>query len=145
FGITGKKSRRKPQTVVIQLIGKKPDGTVGEEAVFSDQHIQLNKPYYLAASVRLATGKEKGLVTFYLKDLSNDDEPLLIAKVPHAISAGIANEHPMTIGNRGRPLDGGFDGLLDDVRLSETAMGVDQLLFTHEGTNKHTVGYWQFE
>jgi hypothetical protein len=144
FAVTGKGSRRKPQTLVMQMIGTKAEGTLGEEAVFSDQHIALNKPYYVAAAVRLATATEPGLVTFYVKDLSNDDEPLLTAKVKHAITGGLANTQPLVLGNRGKGT-AGFDGLLDDVRLSDTALGVDQLLFTHEGTNRHTVGYWQFE
>jgi hypothetical protein len=145
FGVTGKKSRRKPQTVVMQLVGKKADGTVGEDAVFSDQHVALNKPYYLAAAVTLATDKEPGQVAFHLKDLSNDDEPLLTAKVKHSIVAGLDNKVPMTIGSRGGKGQAGFDGLVDDVRVSTAALGVEQLLFTREGTNKHTHGYWQFE
>jgi hypothetical protein len=145
FGVTGKQSRRKPQTVVLQMFGNKQDGSFGEEALFSDQHIALNKPYYLAASVKLATEKEKGLVTFYLKDLSNDDEPLLVAKIPHGITGGLKNDAPLTIGGRGGKGPSGFDGLIDDVRFSDSPLGVDQLLFTHEGVNKNTVGYWQFE
>jgi len=142
FGITGKKSRRKPQTVVMQLFGKKADGTVVEEALFADLHVQMNKPYYLAASVKLA-GKTPGEVMFYLKDLSNDDEPLLTAKLEHAIVGGMTNAQPLTLGSRGKA--GTFDGMLDDVRLSDQALGVDKLLFTHEGVIKSTIGYWQFE
>ena len=36
FGITGKQSRRKPQTVVLQLVGHDRDGKLIEEAAFSD-------------------------------------------------------------------------------------------------------------
>lgn len=143
FGITGKQSRRKPQTLVIQLIGQKQYGGFGEEAIFSDQHIQLNKPYYIAASVKLATDKP-GVVTFYVKDLSNDDEPLLIAKVEHKITGGFQNKLPFSIGAKGEK-GSFFDGMIDDVRLSKVALGVDQLLFTNEAINQHTVGYWQFE
>lgn len=145
FGITGKQSRRKPQTLVLQIFGKKRDGTVGEAAIFSDQHIALNKPYYMAAAVTMATEKAPGRVVFYLKDLSNDDEPLLTATVPHEIIGQFATKQPMTLGRRGTKPGAEFDGLLDDVRLSGTALGVDELLFTREGTSKHTVGYWQFE
>ena len=144
FGITGKQSRRKPQTLALQLVGKKADGKFGEEAIFSDQTIQLNKPYYLAAAVKLARDEQPGEVAFYVKDLSNDDEPLLIAKVPHQNAGAFRNERPFTIGGRGVK-DSFFDGLVDDVRLSSAALGIDQLLFTNEGVNKHTVGYWQFE
>lgn len=145
FGVSGKQSRRKPQTLVLQLAGKKKDGTFGEEAVFSDQHIRLNKPYYVAAAVKLA-GDKPGAVTFYVKDLSNDDEPLLTAAVPHTVTGGFGNRLPLTLGGRGgKSTAGFFDGLLDDVRLSQGALGVEQLLFTAEGVNRQTVGYWQFE
>ncbi len=145
FGITGKKSRRKPQTLVLQMYGKKRDGTFGEAAVFSDQHVTLDKPYYVAAACRFATEQAHGEITFYLKDLSNDDEPLLVARVEHDLLGGVDNRLPMAIGSMSAPQRGIFDGLIDDVRWSDTALGVDQLLFTHEGVNKHTAGYWQFE
>ena len=144
FGVTGKKSRRKPQTLVMQMFGKKPDGKVGEEAIFSDQHIQLDKPYYVSASVKLA-GEKPGEVAFFVKDLSNDDEPLLVARVPHAITGGFENERPLMLGGRGAKVEYSFDGLIDDVRLSRTALGVGELLFTSEGTSQQTIGYWLFE
>ncbi|MSU27180.1 MAG: DUF1549 domain-containing protein [Pedosphaera sp.] len=144
FGITGRQSRRKPQTLVLQCAGKKANGTFGEEAIFSDQHIQLNKPYYLAAAVRLARDGKPGEVTFYVKDLSNDDEPLLVAKVAHQLASGFDNKLPFTIGMRGTK-GSHFDGLVDDVRLSRGALDVEHLLFTNEAVNKATAGYWQFE
>ena len=144
FGVTGKQSRRKPQTLVLQIYGKKLDGSFGEEALFSDQNIQLNKPYYLSVSVKLAREGQPGEATFFVKDLSNDDEPLLTAELPHKVAGGFQNQHPFTIGGRAKK-GGDFDGLIDDVRLSDAALGVDQLLFTNEGVNKHTIGYWQFE
>jgi mono/diheme cytochrome c family protein len=145
FGVTGKKSRRKPQTLVLQIYGRKLDGSFGEEALFSDQNIQLNRPYYLAVSVKLARDGRPGEAAFYVKDLSNDDEPLLIARLPHQVTGGFENKEPFTIGGRAPEKGGKFDGLIDDVRLSNAALGVDQLLFTNEGINKNTVGYWQFE
>jgi hypothetical protein len=86
-----------------------------------------------------------GAVTFFLKDLSNDDEPLLVAKVGHAIRGGFGNTLPLTIGGRGGRREGHFDGLIDDVRLSDGALGVDQLLFTAEGDSRRALGYWRFE
>ncbi len=35
--------------LVMQMYGKKKDGTFGEAAVFSDQNVALNTPYYVAA------------------------------------------------------------------------------------------------
>ncbi len=146
LGVTGLGSRRKPQTLALQLVGRKLDGSVGEEAVFADHHVALNKPYYLAVAVHLASAKSPGRATFFVKDLSNDDEPLLVAAVPHAVAGGLGNPLPLTLGGRGGPRkDAGFDGLLDDVRLSDAALGVDQLLFTREGATPRTVGYWRFE
>lgn len=145
FGITGKGSRRKPQTLVLQLTGTKLDGKVANEAIFSDQHISLDKPYYIAAAVKLAEDGKPGEVSFYVKDLSNDDEPLLVAKVNHTITGGYASKNPFTIGGRTGQGQSFFDGLIDDVRLSNKALGVDQILFTSETLNKHVVGYWQFE
>jgi hypothetical protein len=143
FGITGKQSRRKPQTLVLQLIGTRLDGSTGEEALFSDQTLQINKPYYVSAAVKLAADGKPGAVTFRVKDLSNDDEPLLTARVPHAVTGGFANHLPLTLG--GRDGDAYFDGLIDDVRLSNKALDVDRLLYTTEAIGRDTVGYWQFE
>ena len=156
FGITGKGSRRKPQTLVLQLHGRLSDGSYGEQAIFSDQHIQLDKPYYLAAALKLATGTpandatpggdaRRGSVTFFVKDLSNDDEPLLVATVAHSLIGGYANQLPLGIGGQSSGTRSFFDGLVDNVRLSDSALPVDQLLFTNEGINQQTVGYWEFE
>ena len=60
FGISGKGSRRKPQSLVLQLIGQHRDGHVGEAAIFSDQTVPLNKPCLVRAEVTLATNSEGG-------------------------------------------------------------------------------------
>ncbi len=145
FGITGKKSRRKPETLVLQMFGKKLDGSFGEDAIFSDQHLEPNKPYYLAASVKLASATASGKVTFFVKDLSNDEDPLLAAEVEHTIAGGFANAEPFTIGGRVGNKESWFDGLIDDVRLSNAALRNEQLLLTKEGTASETVAYWRFE
>jgi hypothetical protein len=66
-------------------------------------------------------------------------------KLTHNIVGGIDNNEPLVLGARGLKGQSGFDGLIDDIRLSESALETADLLFTREGTNKHTVGYWQFE
>jgi len=145
LGVTGKGSRRKPQTLVLQMWGKKRDGSFGEAAVFSDQHVELNKPYFVAATVKMASSTEAGEITFYLKDLSNDDEPILIARVPHEITGGLQNEEPVTIGGRGTDAGGHFDGLIDDVRVSAGVLSEERLAYTAEAAAEQTVGYWRFE
>ena len=144
LGITGHGSRRKPQTVVLQMAGKTSDGKPVEVALFSDQHVEINKPYYLGVSVRLARNHVPGEAKFYLKDLSNDDEPVMVATLPHEIGSDIQTTAPLRLGSRDAK-SGHFDGLLDDVRLSRGALKREQLLLTAEGVTGQTVGYWQFE
>ena len=139
FAVTGQGSRRKPQTLVMQIIGRKQDGAVGEEAIFSDQTLGLGKPYFVAAVVRLAIGKEPGEVTFYVKDLANDDEPLSVVRVPHKITGGFQNQLSLNLGGRAAK-SGGFDGMIDNVRLSTAALPEVELLLNHEGAGEMTAG-----
>jgi Protein of unknown function (DUF1553)/Protein of unknown function (DUF1549)/Planctomycete cytochrome C len=145
FGITGKGSRRKPQTLVVVLWGKRQDGTLGEAAVFSDQLVELNKPYFGAAAIEPATETSPGHVTFYLKDLSNDDDPLQVARVEHNMMTDLENDVPITIGGCGAKSLAVFDGLIDDIRISKTLVPESRLLLTSEIVTNDTVGFWRFE
>lgn len=145
LGVTGKGSRRKPQTLVFQLHGDRRVGSFGEQALFSDHYVELNKPYYVGAVVRLATTASPGSVTFYLKDLSNDDEPLSTVTIPHDVISGFQNDEPLSIGCRSTEQQAVFDGLIDDVRLTRGPLAQNQLLLTVEGMAPETLGYWQFE
>lgn len=144
FGVTGKASRRKPQTLVLQMWGELLNGSFGEAAVFSDQAIELNKPYFAAVTVQMA-GEKPGSVTFYLKDLSNDDEPIQVVERSHEIVGKIDNGSPFTIGGRSSTSSGTFDGFLDDVRLSNRSLESSQLLLESDIVQPVTVGYWRFE
>jgi hypothetical protein len=145
FGITGMRSRRTPMVLAFHGYGPKKDGSFGEFAVFSSLKLQMNKPYYVAASVRLAQGDQPGSVEFSMKDLSNDDEPLLHDSVELALAHLPPVKEPFTIGGRGVSGGGLFDGAIDDVRLSSTPLPVEKLLFQREDVNESTVGYWRFE
>ncbi|TWU03142.1 DUF1553 domain-containing protein [Neorhodopirellula pilleata] len=145
FGVTGKGSRRKPQTLVLQAFGKLQNGKVGEAAIFSDQHIEMDTPYYASASVKLATGDQPGTVTFFLKDLSNDDEPLGTAVIEHTLAGDIGNASPLTIGRVAGNQPAVFDGLIDDVRLVNRAIGEEEILYTTEKVIPGLIGFWQFE
>ncbi|WP_404307305.1 PSD1 and planctomycete cytochrome C domain-containing protein [Neorhodopirellula lusitana] len=145
FGVTGKGSRRKPQTLVLHAYGQMQNGAIGEAAIFSDQHIDMNIPYYASASVTMATEDDPGEVTFYLKDLSNDDAPLMVAKIPHKLMGDINNQVSFTLGGVDGSNSGGFDGLIDDVRLVNRAIKVDEILHTVEREIPDTIGFWKFE
>ncbi len=144
FGITGKQSRYKPQTLVLLLNGT---GSPANEAepIFSGMTLEIGKPYYVAVAVRSDDTSPNG-VTFYAKDLSNDDLPMQVAAVPHATSGGIAGKCDFTLGARGGEKHSVWDGLIDDVRLSRAALPAEQLLLNSaQATSEATVGYWRFE
>jgi hypothetical protein len=145
LGVTGQQSRRKPQTLALQMVGKKRDGTFGEVVAFSDHHLTLHKPYYVAAAVTPATPEAEGKVAFYFKDLSNDDEQLLTATVPHELAGGLANREPIIIGGRSGGTDSFFHGIIDDVRLARGALPLGQLLYTAETATAMASGWWRFE
>ncbi len=145
FGVTGRGSRRKPQTLVLQMIGQQAAGELSEAALFSDQHVEIDTPYYAAACVTLAKDGQPGTVKFYLKNLSNDDEPLLVAEIEHQVTGGFANGLPLTFGRVDGDKPAVFDGLIDDVRLVMRSLPVDQLLYSAEKVVADTIGYWQFE
>jgi hypothetical protein len=121
LGITGKGSRRKPQTLVMQLWTGEPGKPVTETAIFSDQRVELNRSYQLIVSNRNPNGSKKGEVRFFLRDLSNPDEAAQIATIPHEAKGGLTSDLPLRLGSRAMPGDGianPFDGIIDDVRIS---------------------------
>jgi hypothetical protein len=144
FGITGKQSRYKPQTLVLQMNG---EGSPEKEAepIFSGMHLEVGKPYYVAVTVRVADLSPSG-ITFYAKDLSNDDLPMQIANAPHTTTGKIRGHSDLMLGARGTGKGSVWDGLIDDVRLSRAALPAESLLINSaQALGDQTVGYWRFE
>ncbi len=145
FGVTGKGSRRKPQTLVMQMVGRQPGGgALTEAAVFSDQHVALDTPYYAAAAVAPATADGPGSVTFFLKDLSDNDTPISVVTHPQNL-ATVGNAAPVAIGRTGVKPQHLFDGLIDDVRISRGLLDLESTLFTDESPAAGTLAHWTFE
>jgi hypothetical protein len=145
LGVTSRKSAFKPQTLVLQIAGDAKKHGTDYEAIFSGLHIELNKPYFVAMSVHLGDKDKKG-VTFYAKDLSNDDEPMQSVRCAHQMTSLPHSDAVFTIGGRdAAKVEHNWDGLIDDVRLSNGVLRHEQLLLTAEGVTDRTVGYWQFE
>ncbi len=144
LGVTGKKSAYRPQNLVLQLWGQDAKGKAAYEAIFSGLHLQLNRPYYVAVAVNVQDASDKG-VTFYLKDLANDEEPVLVYSTTHKVMKMSPARGPFTIGGTAGKQERSWDGMVDDVRLSNSALPQKQLLINTNGTTKDTVGYWQFE
>lgn len=151
LGLTGKQSRRKPQTLVLQLFGKQ-DKSTREIALFSDQKVELGHPYQLAVSLKHSRGAKPGLVRFYLRDLSNPDEPAQEATLEWSGKESLASSFPMRIGSRPGAtagIEAPFDGLIDDVRIvkgffSGPAGGVG-MASTGIETGGPDLGRWTFE
>ena len=145
FGVTGKQSRYKPQTLVL-LLNSDDARRTEPEPIFSALHLEIGKPYYVAVSAKLSD-KAAG-ITFYAKDLSNDDLPVQIATAPHRTTGGIRSDADFTVGARGGSgaTTHVWDGIIDDVRLSRAALPAEALLL-NSGQQLHetTVGYWKFE
>ncbi|MGC3969663.1 MAG: DUF1553 domain-containing protein [Pirellulales bacterium] len=145
LGVTSRKSQFKPQMLVLQLWGEDEEGNRAYEPIFSSLHVQLNKPYFVAVTVKVRDTEPTG-ITFYAKDLSNDDEPMLSSQNSHRIVRIPMERGMFTIGGCGdRSYTKVWDGLIDDVRLSSTVLRNEQLLLTAEQLGPKTVGFWEFE
>ncbi len=143
-GVTGKKSRYKPGTLVLQLSGTGSPAADNAEPIFSGLSVEPGKPYFIAVAIKLADTAESG-ITFYVKDMTNDDEPMIAANVPHTTTANIRGTAPLTIGGRSGEAKHLWDGVIDDMRLSNAALAKEELLVTKEGASEQTRGYWRFE
>jgi hypothetical protein len=145
LGVTSAKSRYEPQNLVLQLAcdPKRPGG--GYEVIASDFKVDLHKTYYVAVSVRMGDTSEAG-VTFYIKDIGDMDAPLKSVGVRHKLTGSYANGSALVIGGRdSRPVHG-WDGLIDEVRISRKALGKDELLYSDGLPAKGAVaGHWVFE
>jgi hypothetical protein len=136
FGVTGKGSRRKPRTMVIQLWGRKRDGSFGEAALFSGADVTLGHTYHAAVAVRLADAKRGGTVTFYLRDLTSKDAPTQVVVLPHEVTESVTVAPRLVIGGTGTGASSQFDGLLDEVRWHAGVLAADQLAAAGEITRE---------
>ena len=150
FGVTSEKSKYRPRNLIIQL-ARAGSGQSGDYAVVpSDIHLELQRPYYVAASVRVLDPADRS-VTFYVKDLSDNDAPMIVKRVEHSFDGTHSAACEFAIGGRdaksnGKEDGGGsvWDGLIDDVRLSFGALARGELLW-ERGSGGKVVGFWTFE
>ena len=145
FGVTGLKSRRAPRVLVLQAHGPLLDGTFGEAVQFSNLRIEMNKPYYASAAVRYADKNGPGEVSFTLKDLANDDEPLLHDRVVTNLTGVRTATQPIQLGGKGADRESSFHGVIDDLRLSAGALTDQDLLYSNEDNRPSALGFWRFE
>ena len=145
FGVTSTKSAYQPRNLILQLVGS-PPGQAGTgkptyEVIASNLRPELNRPHYVAVSVKLAESSEAG-ITFYLQDLSQPDARLQTAAISHTVTGHFRPDLNLVLGDRdGR--SSRWDGLLDNVRISAAALKADELLI-NSGAGRRVVGFWQF-
>lgn len=144
FGVTSTKSKYQPRNLILQLVGDPAKGGGGYEVIASDLRPELDKPYYLAASVRIGETGPEG-ITFYMKDLSRDGAPLEKAQAAHKVSGHYRSSVPFTIGGRANTNRHFWDGLVDEMRLTAKALAEDQLLLHQQERQTETVGHWTFD
>ena len=128
FGVTSTRSKYQPRNLILQMVGGFADGKQRQyEVIASNLRPQLNKPYYVAVSVRVKDRSKTG-ITFYMKDLSSKDTPLQTAQVEHQVSGNYRANLPIVIGGRHRQTRHRWDGLIDELRISSKALKADELL-----------------
>ncbi|MEX0818035.1 MAG: DUF1553 domain-containing protein, partial [Pirellulaceae bacterium] len=139
FGVTSTKSRYQPRNLILQLVGTADDGELHYEVIPSDLRPELNRPYYLAVSVRLSDTSNEG-ITFYMQDLSRDDSELQIAHVAHEVNHDIRPNDPPSIG--GRMGTHVWDGLIDRIQIHGAALSDNEL---RGEKSPHQIVDWAFE
>lgn len=87
--------------------------------------LALNTDYYVGVTVDMADSSAAG-ITFYLQDLTNGGA-MQIASVAHTAATLFNSNQPLTIGATAQP-SSTWNGLIDEVRISDTKLTGDQLL-----------------
>ncbi|MGB7347888.1 MAG: DUF1553 domain-containing protein, partial [Pirellulaceae bacterium] len=149
LGVTSDKSAFQPRNLILQLVGKTDEGEkVHYEVVASGLRVPLNKPCYVAASVRLNDPSDKG-VMFYLRDLSSPDAKLQSASAKHTVVSGVHGNQALVIGSRLGKSDQPshqWDGLVSNLRIENRwrDLTVTPQADSADGLPTYTVDY-QFE
>src|SRR2546430_17658230 len=86
-------------------------------------------------------------VTFYLKDMTDMDAGLKSVSIKHAATGSYASKAALVIGGRDSKPPQGWDGLIDEVRISRKALSKDELLYGdgHAPASGALCAHWIFE
>lgn len=124
LGVTSEKSAFKPRNLILQFVGLDSAGKRKYEVVPSNLRLELNQPYRVAVTVDLTQPGEEG-VTFVLKNLTTG--AVEQAHVPHTVVKHEPNTFPVILGGRDGSNTHRWDGWLDDLVITETALTAAQL------------------
>lgn len=143
LGVTSTKSGYKPRHLILQFVGKDAGGTRKYEVVPSTIHLELNHPYTVTASVDLTKPDESG-VLFVVKDLLTNE--ITKTSIPHKVVASEQPDWPFMIGGRTNQKRHKWHGWIDEVKLFNTTLSVEQITSNELPTDKKLiVGNWNFD
>lgn len=143
LGVTSAKSRYTPRNLIFQFVGKDAAGARKYEVVASGIHLELNRPYQIAATVRLADTTEEG-VRFYVKDLTTNE--VKTVGVKHEVVASESTPYPLMLGGRSTQKRHKWDGWLDQVELTSRSESLEQLAEAKSSArDQEIVGRWNFD
>lgn len=141
LGVSSRQSAHKPANLILQL--SRGGNESGYEVVASQIFLELKRPYYVSASVH-TNGQEPPRVRFSVQELGSG-QPLQTTEVVGKQPGTVVPQEVFTIGGRAGDTRHQWDGLIDDVRLSQSALSKEQLLITRDEAGEETVGWWRFD
>ena len=147
IGVTSTKSAYQPRNFIVQLTGRTFQDEPAYEVVASDLRFPLGKPVYLAAAISATTSDNdptSGVVTFYMKDLSDPSAKLETATVETSVVSRIQNP-ALKIVTGGRDGRGHlWDGQLARLTISRGALPREQLLLGSDFAKANRIFDWTF-
>lgn len=128
FGVTGNGSTTftDHHTLFLQL---SKDGT-NLLNLDSGFRLTLGVNYYLAVSIDAGSSGADGSATFYLKDLTNGGTLQTSTVAATGLSSIFNTSNVFTIGGSTNGTTSRWDGVIDEVRFSDVALGSSDLLIT---------------
>ncbi len=148
IGVTSTKSAYQLRNFIVQLVGRTFQDEPTYEVVASGLRFPLGKPVYLAAAISAATSPGNptgGIVTFYMKDLSDPRAKLESATVETSVVSRIQNP-ALKIITGGRDGRGHlWDGQLARLTVSHGALPREQLLIGNDFAKAQRILDWTFD
>lgn len=127
LGVTSTKSAHKPRNLILQIVGDRPDGKRHYEVVASGLHLELDRPYYVACAVHVADDGA-ATATFHVRDLVDQGGKLQTSVRPVTVASGVQPSDPLTIGGRHGTDRHRWDGLIDELRITQGLLAPGQFL-----------------
>jgi hypothetical protein len=122
---------------VLQIVGP-----AGYEVIPSDLRVELHRLHYAAFTLGTNAAGEP-VAAFHLKDLTDPDAPMRTAVVRRRNAGPLRAAAALVVGGRDGVAGHGWDGLIDELRLSRGPFAPGQLL---EGEARGEVlAHWRFE